>query len=513
MKKFVFAVGLVVLIMPAVVSADGAIFPPPDYWMQETDQKAVIFQEKNVETMVLSVTFRGDAKDFSWIVPTPSRPEVAKSTDELFTALAKLTEPEYNYGVMPMYGGAVSEGAPARSGVTVLETKKVEYYDISVLEADDPEALTKWLKDNNYQFPESGKYLLDDYINNRWYFTAIKIDAESLTTGVESQLREGHAVPLKFTFTSSKIVYPLKISGIAEYFKSSTPAPVPLMEGGAGSSGSAVGVAARTSCVTASDCGGIFCPQVVGQDTLCCINGQCVCGPSDCSEAVKSPPSEIYPVPAPYWQPNVTILLYVFADHKKDLPGFTVDYANWVKSKDIEKLAIESNGESWINTTAKKYYLTKLSNYMQPSEMTYDLYLRDANDNDAVGVPQGNWQNTLTSILVFFIALSIFLVIGVISPLGLIFVVCTMLQFFIKSKVVRILSWIFQGLVLLTTVALGILLLFGWSGYGMWYGVGYGAEASYAKSFMLAALVAWIIFVAAMVAIMVWQILRFRKKK
>ncbi|MBI5071717.1 DUF2330 domain-containing protein [Candidatus Falkowbacteria bacterium] len=511
-KKLFVVISLMALIFPAVASADGAIFPPPDYWMQETDQKAVIFHEKNVETMVLSVTFRGDAKDFSWIVPTPSRPDVSKSTDELFTALAKLTESEYDYGVMPMYGGAVFEGAPARSGVTVLETKKVEYYDISVLEADDPEALTKWLKDNNYQFPENGKYLFDDYINNKWYFTAIKIDAESLSTGVESELREGHAVPLKFTFTSSKIVYPLKISGIAEYFKSPTPTPIPLMmESGAVSGSGTVGVAARTSCFAASDCNEIFCPQVVGQDTPCCVNGQCVCGPSDCAETV---PSEIYPVPVPYWQPNVTILLYVFADHKKDLPGFTTDYANWVKSKDIEKLAIESNGESWINATAKKYYLTKLSNYMQPSEMTYDLYLRDANDNDTVGVPQGDWQNTLTSILVFFIALSIFLVIGVISPLGLIFVVCILLQLFIKSKVVRILAWIFQGLVLLATAALGVLMLFGWFGYGMWYGsMGYGAEVTYAKSFMLAALVAWIIFVAAMVAIVVWQILHFRKKK
>lgn len=58
MKKFVFVLGLIVLMAPAIVSADGGIFPPPNYWMQETDQKAVIFYEKNVETMVLSVTFR-----------------------------------------------------------------------------------------------------------------------------------------------------------------------------------------------------------------------------------------------------------------------------------------------------------------------------------------------------------------------------------------------------------------------------------------------------------------------
>lgn len=516
LKKFFTVIGLATLIFPAIASADGMILPPPDYWIQETDQRAVIFYENNVETMVLSVTFRGDAKDFSWIVPTPTRPEVSKSTDEIFTALDRLTAPQYDYRTMPMYGGAALESAPAESGVTVLETKKVEYYDVTVLEADDPEALAKWLEENKYQFPEEGKYLLDDYITNKWYFTAVKINTKSLSDSVGAQLRKGHATPLKFIFASSKIVYPLKISGVAEYFQFSNPGQVPLMEEYGTESGSgAVGAAAPTSCATASDCGGLFCPQVVGQDTPCCISGQCVCGPSDCSEMARSAPAEIYPVPTPYRQPSVSILLYVFSGHKKDLPGFNTDYAGWVKSKDVQKLAVESNGDFWVQTPARKYYLTKLSRYMQPSEMTYDLYLRDASDNDTVGVPQGDWQNVLVSILVFLILLSIFLIIGLISPLGLIFAVGALLQFFVKSKVVRVLSWIFQSLVLLAAVSIGLVWFIGLYGHGManFYGMtNYRWGVGYMGSFMAAGLVAWILFVASMIGIMVWQILRLRKK-
>lgn len=516
MKKFVFVASLVLLVLPMIARADGVIFPPPDYWMQETDQKAVIFHEKNLETMVLSVTFRGDAEDFSWIVPTPTRPEVEKSTDELFTALEKLTAPQYDYRVMPMYGGA-AEGVATDLGVNVVETKKVEYYDIAVLEADNPEALTKWLEENKYQFPADGKYLLDDYISNKWYFTAIKIDTKSLSGGVAAQLREGHAVPLKFTFTSANIVYPLKISGLAEYFKSPYPGPVPLMmEGGGVSEGGTAGIAAPANCTTPDDCGGIFCPQVVGQDKVCCIGGQCVCGPSDCSEVTK-PTSEIYPIqPVPYWQPSVSVLLYVFSDHKKDLPGFNTDYANWVKAKDIKNLAIESDGAPWIETTAGKYYLTKLSRYMQSSEMTYDLYLRDAANNDKVGVPGVNWESGFLSVLIFFVMLSIFLVVGFISPLGLIFVVCTLLHFFTKPKAVHVLAWIFQGLALLITTGIGIIWLLGWYRYGEtnWYGMApYMWTTTYMKSVFAAGLVAWILFIAAMVGIIVWQILRLRKKE
>lgn len=471
MKKITLAIGLILLIMPTAVSADGAIFPPPDYWIQETDQKAVIFHNENTETMILSVTFRGDAENFSWIVPTPSRPEVSKSTDELFTALDKLTAPEYSYRVMPMYSGAARDAATAEGGVAVLETKKVEYYDITVLEADDPEALTKWLKDNNYQFPEEGKYLLDDYINNKWYFTAIKLDAKSISGGVEAQLRQGHAVPLKFIFASSKIVFPLKISGIAEYFKYPNPEPTPLMmeSGGAGSASEGVAVGANTTTV------------------------------------------EAYPVTDYYypWQPGVNILLYVFSDHKKDLPGFTTNYANWVKSKDIEKLAVESNGDYWVHPDEKKYYLTKLSRYMQPSEMTYDLYFRDADNNDKVGVSMADWENILVGILFFLIVLCIALMIGIFSPPGLIFVGCILLHVFSKNKVVKIIAWVFQSLALFVTVTFGALVLFVRSSYSFRYWVGYSNEGVA----MVAVLVVWAIAVASMIAVMVWQVLRLRKNK
>lgn len=469
MKKIIFAIGLAVLVMPVLVNADGAIFPPPNYWMRETDQKAVIFHSENVETMILSVTFQGDAENFSWIVPTPSRPDVSKSTDELFTSLAALTAPEYDYGVMPMYGGVARDAASAEGGVAVLETKKVEYYDIAVLEADDPEALTKWLKENKYEFPEEGKYLFDDYINNKWYFTAIKLDAKSLSGGVEAQLRRGHAVPLKFIFASSKIVFPLKISGIAEYFKYPDFGPVPLMmERGTTESGNAGAYEADG-----------FTPDA-------------------------APISDYY-YP---WQPGVNILLYVFADHKKELPGFTTNYADWVKTKDIEKLAIESNGDYWITPEAKKYYLTKLSRYMQPSEMTYDLYLRDASDNDEVGAPEADWENVLVGILVFLVMLSISLVIGILSPPGLIFVVCALLHIFVKNNVVKIIAWIFQSLVLLVTVTFGALILSVRSSYGFGYWT-----YSYEGAAMVAVLVAWIIFAASMVAVMIWQIVRLKKKK
>ncbi|OGG86651.1 hypothetical protein A3B87_03055 [Candidatus Kuenenbacteria bacterium RIFCSPHIGHO2_02_FULL_39_13] len=213
LKRIAFALLAVSFLAPTVVLADGMIVPRPDRYVWETEQKAVIFYENNQETLVLSVSFQGNAEDFAWIVPTPSRPEVSKSSDELFTSLQELTAPIYDYP-QPMPLRDASSVGYDEQGVYVLETKQIDYYKITVLEANNVDSLSQWLKDNGYQYPESGKYILDSYIKSGWYFTAIKIVDDYASANIEYQLNSGHAIPLKLEFAASKIVYPLKISAI-----------------------------------------------------------------------------------------------------------------------------------------------------------------------------------------------------------------------------------------------------------------------------------------------------------
>jgi len=213
LKRIAFALLIVSFLAPAAVLADGMIVPRPERYVWETEQQAVIFYENNQETLVLSVSFQGNAEDFAWIVPTPSRPEVSKSSDELFASLQELTTPIYDYS-QPMPLRETGLMGYDEKGVYVLETKQIDYYKIAVLEANNADSLSQWLKDNGYQYPESGKYILDNYIQSGWYFTAIKIVDDYLSANVEYQLNSGHAIPLKLEFATSKIVYPLKISAI-----------------------------------------------------------------------------------------------------------------------------------------------------------------------------------------------------------------------------------------------------------------------------------------------------------
>ncbi|MEA3229721.1 MAG: DUF2330 domain-containing protein, partial [archaeon] len=198
-----------------VANADGIIVSPPSRRMFETDQKAVIFFEDGMENLILSISFHGDAGDFAWIVPTPARPEVEKSIDTLFTRLDELTKPEYPISQrepMMLHNGLGAD--TAEKGVTVIETKKIDYYDISVLEASDNQSLYNWLNDHGYRFAQAGNYIIDEYIQKGWYFTAVKIDSDRQNLA-QGQMSSGHAIPLKLSFATDQIVYPLKISSLS----------------------------------------------------------------------------------------------------------------------------------------------------------------------------------------------------------------------------------------------------------------------------------------------------------
>jgi len=319
MRKVLILLGL---FFPLVTSADGGIFPPPDKIVYETSQQAVIFYEDGKETLIISTSFRGEAKDFGWVIPVPERPKVSKASEELFRSLEDSTKV-----VEDIYQSLTLEEAfrlgKAPSSVHIIETKKIDYYDITILQAEDKEALAKWLSKHNYHFPEKAGYLLDSYIQNKWYFVAVKIDTESVWPGLEKQMREGHLVPLKLEFASQRPFYPLKLTSVTQFLE---------------------------------------------------------------KKDIRSDSSSRRIIPFPYYRPEkVGLVIYIFTpERKQTLPGFKTEYAGWMKQETIENLAFDEQGHSWLKPKREKYFLTKLSRWMSLSEMTEDLYFRNASDNNLV---------------------------------------------------------------------------------------------------------------------------------
>lgn len=216
MKKALLFLAAVIasLAMVNTASADGGLFPPDGYYIYPADQQGIIVYENNTEQLILKTNFSGSAKEFAWIIPTPSKPEVKEAPEATFDELAKYISDKSTAtgqgggGVYPM---ALKGAAEPESTVEVLEQKQVGIYDTAVLKTEKSADLVEWLNDNGYIFPSKYTSTVDDYVNKSWVFTAVKIRSE-IAEG--TKLYGAATPPLSLTFTADKIYFPLKISGI-----------------------------------------------------------------------------------------------------------------------------------------------------------------------------------------------------------------------------------------------------------------------------------------------------------
>ena len=182
------------------------------------EQKAVIVHRNGEETLILSVKYAGALTDFAWVVPVASRPKVEKGDPEIFRELAELTVESG-----PGAPGPPTAGLPGGDKtVQVLERRQVGVYDVAVLAAGDPNALTYWLRHNGYALPGNPAAVLQHYVRKRWLYVAMRIDPrrtdeQSPSKGrssIKKSLAEGTLHPLSLSFASQTAVYPLRMTSL-----------------------------------------------------------------------------------------------------------------------------------------------------------------------------------------------------------------------------------------------------------------------------------------------------------
>lgn len=205
-KTFLLLFCFVVLLL----QADGFLISPypSDYFLlSKADQKAFIYYDGRNETLILSLDYAGKAKDLAWLIPTPTQPKVTKAPKDFFQNLGKLLSLyKMDTSLTTGYGGLP---AGKSEKVIVIERKQVGIFQIAVLSSNDPDALYKWCKQEGYNLPSATPFVVKPYIDNKWFFVAVKIEKSS-SRGEETIEASIH--PLKIEFETSQIVYPLRIS-------------------------------------------------------------------------------------------------------------------------------------------------------------------------------------------------------------------------------------------------------------------------------------------------------------
>jgi hypothetical protein len=199
-------------------------FAAKDKDVSQPAQKAFLNWEpdRQRESFTVQPKFAGNARDFGMVIPTPTQPKLDEMPRDFFKELAVFTilEPmplnKYKNVTRQLYFGAAGLSADEvqdRKRVVILEEGVVGSLDYKIIKAGDAKDLYQWLDEHQYSY-SGDEQTLDFYIRKEWFFTVMKIDPKQMKARTDGTY-EGNVTPTRFTFSSSQLVYPLRITAIS----------------------------------------------------------------------------------------------------------------------------------------------------------------------------------------------------------------------------------------------------------------------------------------------------------
>ena len=194
------------------------------------DQTVVILWDAATKTQhfIRQASFKSEADDFGFLIPSPTRPDLNESGNEAFPFFAKLTAPEVQRVPRPSQGTSCScEERPIASSmmmssaprVEVLEEKLIAGFNAAVLKADSADVLVEWLAANGYAFSPEVKAWAEPYVRDGWVVTALKVAKPGADSGTDPETQpttlprgdsDVAASALRMTFKTDRPLFPYR---------------------------------------------------------------------------------------------------------------------------------------------------------------------------------------------------------------------------------------------------------------------------------------------------------------
>jgi hypothetical protein len=213
-------VGLAVIVSAIIAVQALACCPAPPSGkpVVNADQTVVIVWNAATKTQhfIRKASFKSDADDFGFLIPSPSQPELEESGNEAFPYLLKLTEPEIKKMARPsgVSCGCGDSGATKskdkdkaafKPDVTVRAEKEVAGFHAVVLEAKTAAGLINWLKEHNYAYSPEVEAWAKPYVELGWMITALKV-----AKGADGTAKRVDASALRMSFKTDRPLFPYR---------------------------------------------------------------------------------------------------------------------------------------------------------------------------------------------------------------------------------------------------------------------------------------------------------------
>lgn len=174
-------------------------------------ESTVVHFSGGVQTVVLRLDAHSAQSAAALLLPTPAPAEVALGEAAVFDDLERLSEPRVEYvdEWWPRWNAGLSSGA-VPDGVAVLDRVELGPFDAATLAAGDAAALHGWLEDNGFDLPADLAEALRPYVEEGWYYVAVRLDAEEAALS-------GALAPVEVAFPATELVYPMRLTALSEH--------------------------------------------------------------------------------------------------------------------------------------------------------------------------------------------------------------------------------------------------------------------------------------------------------
>ncbi|MEU0083515.1 DUF2330 domain-containing protein [Streptomyces sp. NPDC006274] len=208
------------LVGPAHACGCGAMVVDPNAQFSVHRETAVVDWDGRTEQIVMRFTVDSDAPEAAWIMPVPGRATVELADAAVFDELVRIAAPVHRTrhyfwprnGDWPFdHGDGAPGAAPGQgadgSGVGVVGRERLGDFDVARLTATDPDALGDWLTANGFTMPDGLGEDLRPYVDQGSEYVAVR-----LAPAEQGKVLDGTLDPLRLSFASETLVYPMRLS-------------------------------------------------------------------------------------------------------------------------------------------------------------------------------------------------------------------------------------------------------------------------------------------------------------
>ena len=202
---------------PALACGGFFCFTQP---IDQSAERILYVQKGSSVTVHIQISYTGDDKSFSWMLPLQKAPAgggLQPSSDTIFQQLEQYTSPSFQLnwkntadcGVSMCEFAAAGGGPPNADnggGVKVLLEENVGPYKAVVISGTTGKDVVDWLNANNYKQPAATSGLIDQYAKEKFVFLALQLQKDK---------GAGDLVPIAITLDETGPCLPIRLTALA----------------------------------------------------------------------------------------------------------------------------------------------------------------------------------------------------------------------------------------------------------------------------------------------------------